>query len=199
MDLWFGRIAVFVNLLVYVLIRWPHGRRMAIVAVDEDRKGRLEVFLLTGAGLGTTLFPLIWVASGFPAVADYPLHPIAFWAGIGIAAIGNWLFYRSHADLGLNWSVTLQVRENHQLVTTGVYSRIRHPMYSAMFLQGIGQLLFLPNWLIGPAWLASFGLLYLLRIGHEEQMMRDRFGADYESYCQMTGRLLPTRRAKSAT
>ena len=67
MDLWFGRIAVFVNLLVYVLIRWPHGRRMAIVAVDEDRKGRLEVFLLTGAGLGTTLFPLIWVASGFPA------------------------------------------------------------------------------------------------------------------------------------
>lgn len=191
MSLWFSRVAVFLNLLTYVLIRWPHGNRMSTVKVDDDRKGRLEVLLLIGATLGTTLLPLIWVTTGLPAFADYTLHPVAFGIGIAFAAFGHWVFYRSHADLGLNWSVTLQLRETHELVTTGIYSRVRHPMYMAMFMQGLGQLLFLPNWLIGPAWLVSFGLLYLLRIGHEERMMLDRFGAEYEAYCRTTGRLLP--------
>ncbi len=198
MNLWFARAAVFVNLLVYVLIRWPHGNRMNSVKVNDDRKGRLEVLLLIGATLGTTLLPLVWITTGFPSFADYDLHPVAFGAGVVIAAAGHWVFYRSHADLGLNWSVTLQLRESHELVTSGIYSRVRHPMYLAMFLQGLGQLLFLPNWLIGPAWLVSFGLLYLLRVGGEERMLRDRFGDDYDAYCQTTGRLLPPLSAKSA-
>jgi protein-S-isoprenylcysteine O-methyltransferase Ste14 len=48
--------------------------------------------------------------------------------------IGLWLFYRSHADLGTNWSITLEIREQHRLITQGVYRRIRHPMYSALGL-----------------------------------------------------------------
>ena len=97
MDPWFGRAAVFVNLLVYVLIRWPHGRRMSTTKVTDDRKDRLEVLLLIGAGLGTSFFPLIWVATGFPAFADYSLHPVALGSGIGVAILGVWLFnYFNH-------------------------------------------------------------------------------------------------------
>ena len=191
MSFWFARIAVFANLLTYVLIRWPHGNRMQTVTVIERRTGPLEVLLLTGATVGTTLFPVIWIISGFPSAADYALHPAVFTVGVVIAVIGNWAFYRSHADLGLNWFATLNMREGHQIVSTGIYRRIRHPMYLAMFLQGIGQALILPNWLVGPAWLVSFGLLYLFRVRQEEQMLVDRFGADYESYMQQTGRLLP--------
>lgn len=190
-DPLFGKLATFLNLLIYVLIRWPHGNRLKALVIDDDRCDRREKLLLTCAAIGTTLIPLVWVITGFPALADYPLHPLAFVGGVIAAILGNWLFYRSHADLGVYWSPTLQMREDHQLMTTGVYARIRHPMYTAMFLQGLGQLLFLPNWIAGPAWLLSFGVLYLIRIDHEEQMMLDRFESEYEQYIQRTGRLLP--------
>ena len=149
---------------------------------------------MIGAGLGTTLIPMLWVITGFPFFADYPLSPVAFVIGVALAMLGNWMFYRSHADLGLYWSPTLQLRQSHELQTGGIYSRIRHPMYTAMFAQGIGQTLFLPNWLVGPAWLVSFGLLYAFRVGQEERMMLERFGSEYEDYMQRTGRLLPFRR-----
>lgn len=191
MDPLFGRVAVFLNLFIYLLIRWPHGNRIKTLAIDETRQGAIEIALLTGATIGTTLIPMTWVATGFPAVADYPLHPVAFTFGVVALIVGNWLFYRSHADLGLYWSPTLKMREDHQLKTTGVYARIRHPMYAAMFLQGIGQILFLPNWIAGPAWLVTFGVLYRVRVGNEEQMMLDRFGSQYEEYSRRTGRLLP--------
>ena len=128
---------------------------------------------------------------GFPAFADYPLHPFPFGLGVLLMTAGLWLFYRSHADLGVNWSVTLQVRVNHRLVTAGVYEKIRHPMYSSMFLLAVAQMLVLPNWIAGPAYLAGFGLLYVLRVGKEEQMMLELFGAEYEAYMRRSGRLIP--------
>ena len=188
---WFGRLAVFLSLLVFVIIRWPHGNRYKSFQVADDRKGRLEVTLLIGAGLGTTLIPLICVVSPLLAFADYPLYAVPYFIGVGLMLLGLWVFYRSHSDLGLNWSVTLQVREEHQLVTDGIYAKIRHPMYASMFLLGLAQILFCPNWIAGPAYLVSFGLLYLLRIGAEEQMMLDRFGSAYEEYMQQTGRVFP--------
>lgn len=194
MDLLFGKVAVFLNLFLYVLIRWPHGKRLKTLAINENRKGPLESVLLTGATLGTTLMPMAWVMTGYPAFADYTLHPLAFALGIVAMVIGNWLFYRSHADLGIYWSPTLQMRENHLLTTSGIYARIRHPMYAAMFVQGVGQALFLPNWISGPAWLVTFGILYLIRVGYEERMMLDRFRSEYETYMQDTGRLLPRGR-----
>ncbi len=196
MELFFGKVAAFLNLLIYVLIRWPHGNRIKTLAVNENRHGPLEIVLLIGATLGTTLIPMVWVTTGFPAFADYPLHPVAFAFGVVAMVIGNWLFYRSHADLGIYWSPTLKMRENHQLMTSGIYARIRHPMYAAHIVQGIGQVLFLPNWIAGPAWLVTVGILYLFRVGNEERMMLDRFGSKYEIYMQNTGRLLPGRRRK---
>ena len=191
MDPIYGKLATFLNLFIYILIRWPHGIRVKALAVSETRRKGIETVLLLGTFWGTTLIPVFWMLNGFPASADYPLHPMAFGIGVCFALVGHWMFHRSHVDLGLYWSPTLQVREEHQLITTGVYAQIRHPMYSAMFLQGIGQMLFLPNWFAGPAWLVTFSALYLFRVGNEERMMSDRFGPQYDSYCQETGRLMP--------
>ena len=191
MDPLFGKVAAFLNLLVYVLIRWPHGNRIKTLDVNDSRADRQEKLLLTGAALGTTLIPVIWITTGFPSFADYPLQRVPFAIGVIAIIIGNWIFYRSHADLGLYWSPTLQMRDGHELITTGIYARIRHPMYTAMFVQGIGMLLVLPNWIAGPAWLVTFGILYAFRVGHEEAMMKKRFGKAYEEYMKCTGRLLP--------
>ncbi|MBI3547693.1 MAG: isoprenylcysteine carboxylmethyltransferase family protein [Elusimicrobia bacterium] len=191
MSSWFGKIAVLVHLLGYVFIRWPHGNRSATVKVVENRRGGLETGLLLVAMLTTTLLPVLWLTTRLLAFADYPLRPGVFWPGVALMLAGLYVFHRSHADLGTNWSITLQVRENHSLVTSGVYSKVRHPMYSAMMLGALAQILILPNWVAGPAYLVGFGLLYVLRVSAEERMMLDKFCGEYEAYMKKTARLVP--------
>ncbi len=106
-------------------------------------------------------------------------------------AAALWLFWRSHADLGPNWSVTLELRKGHQLVQRGVYRSIRHPMYASIWLFSMGQGLLLDNWLAGWSALASFAPLYFVRTPREEQMMCEFFGQEYRDYMRQTGRLLP--------
>ena len=190
MSVAWAKAAVLVATVAMIAIRAPHGQRSRMVKVAKSHRGRLEVALLTLAWLGFFL-PLIWTFSRVLAFADYPLHPAAFGAGVALLAGGLWLFHRSHADLGTNWSVTLEVREQHRLVTGGVYRRIRHPMYTALFLYCIGQALALPNWIAGPSYLVTFGLLYALRVGAEERMMREAFGREYDDYAARTQRLVP--------
>lgn len=130
----------------------------------------------------------MWIGSPLLAFADYQLRLVTLVAGLAFFVIGLWLFHRSHADLGTNWFITLQVRENHRLVVDGVYRRVRHPMYTALFLYSVGQLLVLPNWVAGPSYLVTFGILFALRVRAEERMMLDAFGADYAAYMARTKR-----------
>jgi protein-S-isoprenylcysteine O-methyltransferase Ste14 len=111
--------------------------------------------------------------------------------GIIILAMAVWLFWRSHADLGRNWSPSLELREGHELVTEGVYRSVRHPMYASMWLWGVAQALLLQNWIAGWVSLVMFMPLYLLRVPREERMMLDEFGEEYRAYMNHTGRVIP--------
>jgi len=83
------------------------------------------------------------------------------------------------------------VREQHSLVTTGVYAHVRHPMYAAFWLWALAQFLLLPNWIAGMAGLVGFGVLFFGRVGAEEQMLIDHFGDDYRRYMARTARIIP--------
>ena len=190
MNPWIAKVVIVAANIVMIAIRAPHGQRSRGVRIVKDRKGRLEVALLTLAMLGFFM-PLIWVVSPVFAFAEYPLRLGPLIAGIACFAVGLWLFYRSHADLGTNWSVTLQVREQHRLITQGVYRRVRHPMYSAFLLYSVGQVLVLPNWMAAPAYLIAFGILFVLRVRAEERMMIEEFGDEYSAYMARTKRLVP--------
>jgi len=108
---------------------------------------------------------------------------------MAIAALG--MFYLTHKALGTNWSVSLDVRKNHQLITKGVYRYMRHPMYTAFWLWALAQALLLPNWVAGLSGIVGFALLYFVRVNREEQLMIDTFGEDYRSYMLRTKRLIP--------
>ena len=190
MNPWFAKAIVLVSSIVMVIVRAPHGQRSRGIKVVKSRKGSLEIVLLTLAWLGFFV-PLVWIATPVFGFADYPLRPVPFIAGTLCLAVGLWLFNLSHADLGTNWSITLEVRERHRLVTEGIYRRVRHPMYLALLLYSLGQALVLPNWVAGPSYLVAFGLLFALRVGPEERMMREEFGKDYEAYMARTKRLIP--------
>jgi protein-S-isoprenylcysteine O-methyltransferase Ste14 len=190
MSPWIGKAVILTATVAMVAIRAPHGQRSRSVKVVSSRKGTLEIVLLILAWLGFFV-PLIWVASPAFSFAEYPLHPAPLVAGILCLIGGLWLFYRSHADLGTNWSVTLEVREQHRLITHGVYRRIRHPMYTALLIYSVGQALVLPNWLAGPSYLITFALLFAFRVRAEEKMMLEHFGDEYAAYIPRTKRLVP--------
>lgn len=190
MNPWIAKIVVLAASVAMIAIRAPHGQRSRSVNVVRDAKGGLEIALLVLASIGFAV-PLIWIASPLFAFADYPLRLGPLLVGVACFIGGLWLFHRSHADLGTNWSITLQVRENHRLVTEGVYRRVRHPMYAALFLYSIGQVLALPNGVAGPSYLLTFGILFLLRLRAEERLMLETFGDSYRAYVARTHRLVP--------
>jgi protein-S-isoprenylcysteine O-methyltransferase Ste14 len=189
-NFWVAKVIVLLASIVMVGIRAPHGQRRRGIAAVRSRKGRLEVVLLTTAWAAFFL-PLIWIATPVLAFADYALHLGLLLAGTACLTLGLWVFYLSHADLGSNWSLTLEVLEKHRLVTRGVYGRIRHPMYTGLLLYSVGQALVLPNYVAGLFPVVTMALLVALRIGPEERMMLDEFGKDYQKYVALTKRLLP--------
>jgi len=187
---WIAKAVIVAGMAVMIAIRAPHGRRSRSVTVARSHKTPLETLLLVFAWIGF-LVPLIWVVSPAFSFAEYPLRVGPLVAGAPCVAIGLWLLFRSHADLGTNWSVTLELRKEHRLITQGVYRTIRHPMYSALFLYAIGQALVVPNWIAGPANLIAFAILFALRVGAEEKMMTEQFGDEYAVYSARTKRLVP--------
>jgi len=190
MNPWMAKAVVLAATAVMMAIRAPHGRRSRRVKIAKSGKTSLETGLLVLAWVGFFV-PLIWVATPAFSFAEYPLRAAPLAAGVACLAIGLWLFYRSHADLGTNWSITLEVREGHRLVTQGVYHRVRHPMYSALLLYSLGQALVIPNWVAGLSNLVAFVILLALRVGPEERMMAQQFGNEYAQYAARTSRLIP--------
>ena len=136
----------------------------------------------------------------------YILTPWLDWASLYLPPTVRWvvgttiligyiaLFAWTHAALGKNWSGFLELYTEHSLVVTGPYRFIRHPMYAAFILSGIGFFVLSANWFVGGLYLVIAILMYLDRVGPEEQMMIDRFGDEYRRYMEKTGRLVPSVR-----
>jgi protein-S-isoprenylcysteine O-methyltransferase Ste14 len=194
MDPWLGKIAILTGLVILIAMRIPHARRGMKVTVAERRTSIQEraFHVLLGIGYITGVFlPLLFIATPLLSFADYPLLPWAFASGLALLGSGLWLFHRSHAGLGTNWSENLELREDHQLVTSGIYESIRNPMYAALFLYAIAQTLLLSNWIAGPCFLVQFTLMFTLRLRAEERMMSEKFSQAYEEYARKTKRLIP--------
>jgi protein-S-isoprenylcysteine O-methyltransferase Ste14 len=181
----------FAGLIGWAVIRYPYERKAKKLRVAKSLLDRREQSLLAVALLGLFVIPAVYVVTGFPRALDRPFIPALAWLGLLTLIAALWLFQRSHADLGRNWSITLQVRERHALVKSGVYRLIRHPMYSSFFLLGLAQMLLIPNWLADASGVLGAGLLYVFRVAREERMMLDRFGDEYRSYMTLTKRIVP--------
>ena len=190
MNPWIAKTVILVSTVVMIAIRAPHGRRSRSVKVARSYKSARETLLLVLAWVGF-LVPVIWVLSPAFSFAEYPLRSVPLVAGVTCLAIGLWLFFRSHADLGTNWSVTLELRQEHRLISQGVYRAIRHPMYSALTLYSAGQALVIPNWVAGFSNGIALAVLLALRLGAEEKMMTEQFGAEYAAYSARTKRFVP--------
>ncbi|ELR99098.1 protein-S-isoprenylcysteine O-methyltransferase [Gloeocapsa sp. PCC 73106] len=191
MDTLTLKILYMIGLVSCFVIRFPHQKETKTNQIVANRRTVQEKILLFLVYIGMLVLPVIYVFSPWLKVADYELPLWANWLGVATFAIALWLFWRSHHDLGKNWSPTLELREGHTLITYGIYQYIRHPMYTSIFLWCIAQALLIPNWIAGSAGIVSFGIMYILRVGNEENMMLEQFGDDYKMYMGQTKRLVP--------
>jgi protein-S-isoprenylcysteine O-methyltransferase Ste14 len=180
-----------IGCVTWFVIRYPHQRRARKTKIALRTKTGLERVLLTISFCGLAVIPLIYVTTGQPKFANYTFNAVLAWLGTAVFAASLTLFHVVHRDLGRSWSVTLELRDDHALITHGVYRWVRHPMYSAFWLWAIAQGLLLPNWIAGFAGIVGFGTLYFGRVGHEEKMMLDGFGDSYRQYMARTKRIVP--------
>jgi len=144
------------------------------------------VFLIGGLG-GV----VVWFVAPGALPGGLALPGWTGWLGLIAAETGLVLLMWVHLCLGVHFSGTLHLREDHRLVTSGPYARIRHPMYTAflLLLGGLGVMttnLFLLVLLLGSqVWVLGW------RLPQEERMLAEQFGPQWERYRQQTGAVLP--------
>jgi len=105
------------------------------------------------------------------------------WAGIAVAV---W----ARSCIGQYWSARVTLKEDHQLIRTGPYRFVRHPIYSGMLLGVIGRALTLGTW-SGVLAIAIILVAHWRKALREESMLTREFGQEYSRYRRSTGFLFP--------
>ncbi len=176
---------------IYAIVRAPYQWRY------RPRHKKARLFHVRESVLISFVTICWWGSSAvfiFSAWLDFAALPLPGWLRMGGACImlaGILYFWRVHHFLGSHWSPALELNEFHTLVDTGPYMRIRHPMYTAIWISIIGQSILCANWVVAAAACGSFLLLCVFRIPDEERMLASELGQQYGDYIRRTGRILP--------
>jgi protein-S-isoprenylcysteine O-methyltransferase Ste14 len=120
----------------------------------------------------------------------WPVSRFTFFAGTGITAAGLIFCVWARAHLGRNWSGAVTIKHGHELIVTGPYAIVRHPIYAGLLVSFIGTVM-----VMGEV-RAVLGFL-LMTLAHfhklrlEEKWMRAQFGEKYEAYSSRVAALVP--------
>ncbi len=197
-------VAVFVILtLIYVsfaltlrdwLAALGRGEAVALLPERGGRKWPLWTqVLLVALGLVICIpfFYFLWIplfpASGAAAIVLKVL-------GLSLYVLGLLLILWARGTLGKNWgistSIQVKLRSQHELVSTGPYAWIRHPMYSGWWLCMLGLTLLYPVWAVLLLFIFSL-ISFANRARREEAALSGRFGEAWNVYTRRTKRFVP--------
>ena len=112
------------------------------------------------------------------------------WMGLALFTIGMLFVVWSGISLGRFYSADVTIQNEHQLITSGLYQYIRHPRYTGGILLGFGLALLFRSWVGIAASICFIGLI-IFRIQDEEKSMLREFGAEWETYCKNSWRMIP--------
>ncbi|MGN6589580.1 MAG: methyltransferase family protein [Sphingomicrobium sp.] len=139
--------------------------------------------------------------AGIFLVGIGPVHPLLPWAGIsalaGLAGVlllnggAVALFASSSTTLGRNWSIEARTLEDHELVRTGPYARVRHPIYLAMLLFLLGLAVALGHWIQLVIAVPTFLIGTKMRTDAEERLLEQSFGEQFRNYRASTPAIFP--------
>jgi protein-S-isoprenylcysteine O-methyltransferase Ste14 len=181
---------MLVRLLSVIQVR-RSGERFTPDRKAVEREGRaafairfVGFFFLIGVLVAYAVNP-VWMRA-----LDLPLPAAARWVGFFVALLGVGIAGWAQVTIGRQWSAQLQLAEGHQVVSSGPYAHIRHPIYAALIAVSIGFALVTANWLF-----IGFGALSVAmsigRIPREEKMMREGVPGYADYAAKVRFRLLP--------
>jgi protein-S-isoprenylcysteine O-methyltransferase Ste14 len=177
-------LAACVGWVVFSLY-WEYEAKNSAAAKSAESKGSrgLHVFL---ANLGALmeLMPI----RGLGRFA--PNWPPMMALGVAIVAAGVYLAIWARRCLGRNWSGEISIKVEHELIRSGPYRWLRHPIYTGLLMMYVGTALVTGLWL-GALGLAMAGFAYWRKIRLEEKNLEAAFGAEYEAYRRETWALMP--------
>ena len=168
------------------LVFWAYWLVMALTAKAGQARWTGCAAIRVGIIIVILLLLRLRVVKGHQAVTRNP-----WLLGIGLAlfVLGLALAVWARVYLGRNWGMPMSQKADPELVTTGPYGKIRHPIYSGILLGMIGTAMAVsPYWLIAAA---IFGAYFLFSAVVEERTMARLFPADYPPYKRVTKMLIP--------
>ncbi len=152
----------------------------------EDRSNRWVIPVFMALGLALAYLPAYTDRIDFWTIDGEATR----WVGVFLFAIGGTLRLWPVFILGNQFSGLVAIQPGHKLVTTGIYSAIRHPSYLGLIISSLG-------W--GLAFRSGVGAVLTLllivpvvgRMRAEEKLLRTQFGTEYDAYRARTSRLIP--------
>jgi len=174
--------------LSWAVYWWVLSRNVKVTARHEPLWSRLlHVIPLAFAVL------LLWAPRiPLPVLGDrfLPLMAWPFWAGVALTAGGLLFTVWARIKIGRNWSGIVTIKEGHELITSGPYAIVRHPIYTGLLLAFVGSALARAEWRgILAVVIAGWALWRKLRF--EERWLREQFGESYQAYSQRVATLVP--------
>jgi protein-S-isoprenylcysteine O-methyltransferase Ste14 len=147
----------------------------------------LQLFL---AALAFMLLARPELNFGFFAIPFVPANIFFSFLGLGLTILGFAIAIWARVMLGGNWSATVTVKKDHELVRNGPYALVRHPIYSGALLALLGTAMVFH----GIRGLLAFAVALLalrLKSLREEVFMTEQFGAEYTNYMKEVKALVP--------
>jgi len=154
--------------------------------VREDRGNRWVIAALTALGLISGYLPAYTDQIDFWTIDG----DVVRWIGVGLFIAGGALRLWPVCVLGDRFSGLVAIQPGHTLVTSGIYSVVRHPSYLGLLTNALGWSLAFRSG-IGVLLAAAMVLPLLARIHAEERLLQSQFGAEYDAYRARTSRLIP--------
>jgi protein-S-isoprenylcysteine O-methyltransferase Ste14 len=176
---------LWLGLLAYWLVS---ARRIKRAKQMEGRASRLTRLAVTVLVFAFLLRPNMrggWLGERFVPRSE----GIAI-AGAIVTALGVGLAAWARYVLGKNWSAAITLKESHELIRSGPYARIRHPIYSGIVLGLLGTALAIGEWraLVGTAIMFAS---YFVKARREEKLLAPEFGPAFQEHLRRTGMFLP--------
>jgi protein-S-isoprenylcysteine O-methyltransferase Ste14 len=174
-----------------VLVYWLWSARSAKGAVlQESRLVRFAAYWLPLLVAALLLGPGPWFGHSLLREQFVPHTILAYSIGLGLALAGAVLAIYSRALLGRNWSATVQLKQDHELITQGPYRLIRHPIYTGFLLLFLGNAIMVGDWR-GLLAVAIVFVSFWRKLRLEEKWLTQHFGEPYRIYQRRTKALIP--------
>ncbi|HUD12098.1 MAG TPA: isoprenylcysteine carboxylmethyltransferase family protein [Terracidiphilus sp.] len=186
--LWFYEAffpAVWISFLLYWQIKAAKTKSTQRLEPVASRILRVFIFLIAIVLLSTTRIPLPWLY-----LQPWPQGYLPFWLGAAVTIAGILFAVWAREHLGSNWSRSVTIKQGHELITTGPYAVVRHPIYTGILTGFLGMAIAMAQVRGFIAFVLVFLALWI-KLRMEERWMRSQFGETYAAYARQTAALVP--------